>query len=306
MTEANSDALSTLVWARLVEEGQGAMVLESGRATDSTPNRTTDDETRGRPSSNYDGPPMDRENLAVVLSELARSLHEETSVADTLRGIVFAAVDTVPGAQDAALSVIEGRRGVQTQAGTSDLVYKADQVQYDTGQGPCLSSLYEQRTVRLPDMATETRWPLFTVQAGGLGVGSMLAIQLYVEQDNLGALNLYSREKHAFTDESEQVGLVFATHAALAMADARHQERLYLAMEVRDVIGQAKGILMERHKVTGDQAFTLLVRASQNTNKKLVEIARYLVDTGELADHGQTGRGRTDGGRTDGGRVMGR
>src|SRR5262249_46010498 len=131
---------------------------------------TGNDETRGRPSSNYVGPSGPRDDLAVVLSDLARSLHEETGVDDTLRGIVSAPVGTVPGVQEAALSVIEGRRGVRTHAGTSDLVYKVDQVQYDTGQGPCLSSLYEQRTVRLSDMETETRWPLFTAHAGGLGV----------------------------------------------------------------------------------------------------------------------------------------
>jgi AmiR/NasT family two-component response regulator len=110
----------------------------------------------------------------------------------------------------------------------------------------------------------------------------MLSFQLYVEQDNLGALNLYAHGTDAFTDESEQVGLLFATHAAVAMADAKQHQQLTRAIAVRDLIGQAKGILMERHKLTGDQAFTLLVRASQNTNTKLNEVARYLVETGEL------------------------
>jgi transcriptional regulator with GAF, ATPase, and Fis domain len=250
------------------------------------PADTSEEELRGRPSSSYAGPVACPDGLAAALGELARSLHDESGVEKTLQGVVFAAVGTVPGAQEAALSLIEGRRGVRTQAGTAELVYQVDQVQYDTGEGPCLSSLYQQRTVRLSNMATETRWPRFTVRAAELGVGSMLSFQMYVERDNLGALNLYSRDTDAFTDESEQIGLVFATHAALAMADARNQERLYQAMEARDLIGQAKGILMERHKVTDDQAFRLLVRASQNTNRKLVEIARYLVDTGELADRG--------------------
>jgi GAF domain-containing protein len=110
----------------------------------------------------------------------------------------------------------------------------------------------------------------------------MLSFQLYVEQDNLGALNLYAHDTDAFTDESEQVGLLFASHAAVAMADAQTQQHLTRAIAVRDLIGQAKGILMERHKLTGDQAFTLLVRASQNSNTKLNEVARYLVETGEL------------------------
>ncbi len=218
------------------------------------------------------------------MGDLARSLHEEDSVEDTLQGIVDAAVGTVPGAQYAGLSVIEGRLTVRTRAGTAGLVHQVDQAQYDTGEGPCLDALYEQHTVRLSDMATETRWPRFTYRSAELGVGSMLSFQLYVEKDNLGALNLYAREKHAFTDESEQVGLLFATDAAVAMADAQKNQQLSQAMAVRDLIGQAKGILMERHKLTGDQAFALLVRASQHTNTKLSEVARYLVETGELRD----------------------
>jgi transcriptional regulator with GAF, ATPase, and Fis domain len=218
----------------------------------------------------------------VTLGELARSLHEQGNVEETLHGIVAAAVGTVPGAEHAGLSVIEGRRAIRTRAGTADVVYKVDEVQYDTGEGPCLDALYQQHTVRLSDMTAETRWPRFTGQVAELGIGSMLSFQLYIEQDNLGALNLYAHDTDAFTDESEQVGLLFATHAAVAMADAQKKQHLTRAIAVRDLIGQAKGILMERHKLTGDQAFTLLVRASQNSNTKLNEVARYLVETGEL------------------------
>jgi GAF domain-containing protein len=157
------------------------------------------------------------------------------------------------------------------------------QAQYDTGLGPCLDAVYEQQTVRLADMTAEDRWPEFTRRATHLGVRSMLSFQLYVEQDNLGALNLYSRDTNAFDDESEHVGLLFATHAAVAMSGAQQQEQLSRAAAVRDLIGQAKGILMERHKLTADQAFTLLVGASQTTNTKLVDVARHLTETGELA-----------------------
>jgi transcriptional regulator with GAF, ATPase, and Fis domain len=240
------------------------------------------DAGQGRPSSSYTGPDSGFEDLAVTLGQLARSLHVQGSVEDTLHGIVAAAVGTVPGAEYAALSLIEARRVIRTRAGTADIVYKVDQVQYDTGEGPCLDALYRQHTVRLSDMAAETRWPRFTHQVAELGIGSMLSFQLYVEQDNLGALNLYAHDTDAFSDESEQVGLLFATHAAVAMADAQKQQHLTRAIAVRDLIGQAKGILMERHKLTGDQAFAVLVGASQNTNTKLTEVARYLVETGEF------------------------
>ncbi|MEU6411792.1 GAF and ANTAR domain-containing protein [Microbispora sp. NPDC046933] len=220
------------------------------------------------------------------MSDLARTLQDEDTAQETLDAIVGAAVDTVPGAQYAGLTAVIRRREVETPAGTGDLVRQVDKAQYETGEGPCLDAAYEHRTVRLSDMTQEDRWPEFTRRALDLGVKSMLSFQLYVQKDDLGALNLYSREKNAFDDESEHIGLLFATHAAVAMSGARQQEQLKRAIAVRDLIGQAKGVLMERHKVTADQAFSLLVRTSQQTNTKLVEVARYLVDTGELRTRG--------------------
>ena len=165
------------------------------------------------------------------------------------------------------------RNVVVTEAATGDLPRRSDQAQYDAGEGPCLDALYRQETVRVPDMAREPRWPAFTARAGGLGVGSMLALRLYVAGDDLGALNLFSEQSDAFDRESEHVALLFASHAALALFSARRLDDLKRGMDTRDLIGQAKGVLMERLGVTGDQAFGLLVRASQARNRKLSEIA---------------------------------
>jgi hypothetical protein len=131
-------------------------------------------------------------------------------------------------------------------------------------------------------MRTETRWPRFAQRAFHAGAGSMLSFQLYVEGDNLGALNLYARQPGAFDDESEHVGLLFAAHAAGAYAGAQKQDQLIAAMATRDLIGQAKGILMERYKISGDRAFSLLIRVSQNTHRKLRDVADELVRSGEL------------------------
>ncbi|MGC5016983.1 GAF and ANTAR domain-containing protein [Micromonospora sp. DT47] len=236
----------------------------------------------GEPSLSFRGKAAEVDTLAVRFSRLARSLQAERTVDDTLRAIVRAAAETVPGARHAGITEIEGRRRVWTPAATDDLVHRVDQAQYATGQGPCLTSLHEERTVRLPDMTVEDRWPDFTPRASALGVGSMLSFHLYLARDNLGSLNLYAPEPHAFTDESERVGLLFAAHAAVAMGGARKVAQLSRALDVRDLIGQAKGILMERHRLTGDEAFELLVTASQRFNVKLVEVAHRLVETGEI------------------------
>src|SRR5690348_9007058 len=203
----------------------------------------TDPEQRGQPSTQYTGR-VARNDLAEVLGDLARSLQDEQDVDQLLNEIAVAAVDTVPGAEHAGLMVVEARRNVTTRAVTAELVTQVDQAQYRTGEGPCLNAMYEQHTVRLSDMATDSRWPNFSREALATGVRSMLSFQLYVIRDNLGALNLYSSRVAAFTDESEQVGLLFAAHAAVAMAGARRQENLVRALTLRDLIGQAKGILM--------------------------------------------------------------
>jgi hypothetical protein len=129
------------------------------------------------------------------------------------------------------------------------------------------------------------------LQAAELGVGSMMCFQLFVAGDQLGALNMYSRTRAAFDGESQDIGLLFApSDAAVALACAEHEANLRAGMDNRDVIGQAKGILMERHKLTADQAFGVLVRVSQEMNRKLVDIARELSDTGAVPE----GRRRRD------------
>jgi transcriptional regulator with GAF, ATPase, and Fis domain len=241
---------------------------------------------RGRSSADGTGHSGGIDDLAIRLSDLARVLQDEQGVDETLQAIVDAAVDTIPGVQYAALSVVCHRRVVNTRAGTAALVFEVDRAQYETGEGPCLDAIYTQRTLRLSDMAAERRWPLFTARAAALGVGSMLSLQLFVQQDNLGALNLYSADKFAFDDDSEHVGLLFASHAAVAMSGAQQEEQLNKAIAARDVIGQAKGILMERYKVTADQAFTMLARVSQQTNIKLIEVARSLAHDGQFTERG--------------------
>jgi GAF domain-containing protein len=237
--------------------------------------------SQGLPSRSYTGDTTVNE-LAQTLSDVARSLQDEPNLSHTLQGITEAAVQTVPGARYAGISEVQGRRTIVTRAATAEVVMKIDQVQYATRQGPCVDAIYKQQTFRLGDMFTEHRWPDFIEQTVGMGIRGMLSFQLYVVRDNLGALNLYSDTPDAFTDESEYVGLLFASHAAVAMIGAQQRQNKDQALLTRDLIGQAKGILMERHRLTADQAFLLMVEASQRTNTKLTEIAQRLTESGEL------------------------
>lgn len=224
----------------------------------------------------------DDDSLSEQLGEVARSLQAEAATDAMLDEVVAAALRLIPGAQEASISVVTDRRNVPAENSSSELARAIDELQTEVGQGPGLDTIYEQQTVRVPDMRSERRWPDFARRAHELGVGSMLSFQLFVAGDNMGALNLFSREANAFDAESEQVGLVFASHAAVAFAEARHIDHLNLAVDSRDLIGQGKGVLMERYSIDNEQAFLVLVRVSQRTHRKLSDLARELVSTRQL------------------------
>jgi transcriptional regulator with GAF, ATPase, and Fis domain len=227
-------------------------------------------------------------DLAVRLTESARSLHQQRDPDETMRAVVAAAVALIPGAEEGSISVVVGRQRLHSEASTSEFANTLDQLQEATGEGPCLDAVYEQHTVRVDDTSSERRWPRFSAQACEAGAGSMLALQLFVEGDNLGALNLYARQVDAFDEESEHVGQLFASHAAMAYSTARRQSQLLRAVTTREVIGQAQGILMERHRITPDRAFAMLVNASQRANVKLRDIADTLVRTGVVLDEAES------------------
>jgi GAF domain-containing protein len=224
----------------------------------------------------------DPHRLVHQLSELARSMQAHSDTGTMLDEIVAAAVAMIPGADEGSISVITGRRQVTSQSPSGDLPRLVDAVQAEVGQGPCLDAVYQQQTVRVPDMATEQRWPDFTRRAAELGAASMLSFRLFVQADDLGALNLYSRHPRAFDEESERVGLLFAGHAAVAFAQAQKLDQLAVSVDTRDLIGQAKGILMERYDIDAVAAFATLVRASQHQNRKLRDLAEELARTGRV------------------------
>lgn len=219
---------------------------------------------RGQPSTQDHGT-ADLNVLAEQFGQLARQLQTLGDTEQTLEEVVRSAVRLIPGVDEGSISVVMQRRMVTSRHPSSDLPERIDALHEELRQGPCLDAVFEQQTVRVPDMANEQRWPLFAARAAEAGAASMLSFQLYVEGDNLGALNLYSRSVDAFDDESEQVGLLFASHAAAAFADVQQIDRLKQGLSTRDLIGQAKGILMERHKVTADQAFRMLYRSATTT-----------------------------------------
>ena len=232
------------------------------------------------PVGDRGGPP----DLGEVMGQIARSIQEEHGdVEATLQAITGAALDAVPGAESVSVSLVRGRR-VEPRAATDDLPREIDDLQSRLGEGPCLDALRHSTTVLVDDFEHDDRWPRFAAEARAQGVGSSLSFQLFASGDSLGALNVYARKPHAFGPEAESIGLVFASHASIALSAAQNEQNLRAAIDRRDLIGQAKGILMERHRLTAGQAFHVLVRASSHTNRKLFDIADELTSTGTLPD----------------------
>jgi transcriptional regulator with GAF, ATPase, and Fis domain len=216
---------------------------------------------------------------AETFAEVARALLAQKDVQQTLQKIVDMAVDTIEGCDYAAVSLLVRGKEVITGAATDDVARRVDDIQYATGEGPCLDAIRHHEVFESGDLAAEGRWPNFSTRAQEeTGITSMLCFRLFVEGDTLGALNLYSKATDHFDHESRTAGLVFAAHAALALAAAIHDEQMEEALQSRDVIGQAKGVLMAREGVTADQAFDMLRRASQRLNVKLREVAGSVVD----------------------------
>jgi GAF domain-containing protein len=226
------------------------------------------------PSELGHGPLVD---VAQALSDVARSLEAEPDLQRVVEGIVAAVTETVPGAEQAGC-----RFGRAEFCGPSPRPAiwreRLNAIEHELDEGPCVQAVVEHRSYRIDDMSTDTRWPRFAAAAHAHGVRSMLGYRLFTSGRTLGALDLYSSKLNAFNAESEVVGELFAAHAAIALIGSTQQAEWKTALNSRDTIGMAKGILMHRERLTEELAFTLLVSASQKANIKIHDLAVWLVD----------------------------
>ncbi len=228
------------------------------------------------------------DDLAVVFADIARHLQAGATPEQVQERVARAAVDTVEGCDHAAISVVRRHGGIETVAATDDVPPRVDAIQYEVGQGPCLGAISEDEVYLIDDLADDERWPPFSRRAAQeTGVRSMLSFRLFVEGDTIGALNLYSRNPGAFDEHARAVGTVLAAHAAIAVQGARQRartEQLDRALESNREVGMAMGVLMAQGRMTRQEAFTVLRRASQHLNRKLHDVAVELVDTGRLPE----------------------
>jgi GAF domain-containing protein len=230
-------------------------------------------------------------DLAANFAETARILFTAGSVTDTLASVVELAVTTVDGCDSAGLFLLEGET-VTTPVHTDSMVVDVDDLQRVTGEGPCLDAMAHRLIFYADDLPGDQRWPAFGPRAGAAGIRSVLALPL-TDRAQEGALNLYARYPGAFGVVDRGKAVILVSLAALALSTAhsnevvdRQTDNLHHALKTREMIGQAEGILMQRERISADEAFDILRRASQYLNLKLREVAQHLVDTGEGPDTG--------------------
>ena len=229
------------------------------------------------------------EGLAEEFATLTRSLLNAHTVAEALEHIVTAAHQVIDGVDLVSVTLRAPNGRFHTPIETGPVAIKLDQIQYDTGEGPCVDAARRSNPgfVHSEDLASEPAWPRFGPAAADHGFVSILATTLLPDSrppQLSGALNLYSRSAGTFDHQACDAALLLATHASLALAGVLAVEnaelreaQLNLALESRDVIGQAKGILMHRRGISADEAFGVLRRASQDLNIKLAALAQTVV-----------------------------
>ncbi len=226
---------------------------------------------------------------AVLLVHLAAHLQRVPDDPPlTAERIVHSALEVVPEADHASLTVHRGKRHWTSLAATSALALAADQAQYHLEEGPCIEAAEHAEWFRSGDVSTDARWPRWGPQAADLGVGSLLSVRLLSDGSPVGALNLYADERGHFADRDVvDLAFLYATHAAVALVTAEHVHGLATALTSRHTIGLAQGILMERHGLTARQSFALLQRMSSTTNVKLREVASRVAEgrVGAPDDH---------------------
>ncbi|MEU0896035.1 GAF and ANTAR domain-containing protein [Streptomyces massasporeus] len=224
---------------------------------------------------------MDWQKFAEEMALLARSLLKQDSVQQTLDEIAVSAVKLVDGCDAAGILAVRKGRAV-TLASYGDMVEESDRRQGELGEGPCFDLARRadgDRVFRVVDMTQpQPDWPRYAEAARDLGIGSMTGVLLYTHEQDFGALDLYARRPGAFTEEIATAGWLLASHAAVALADARTIDQLEHALETRHAIGEAMGILMERHGMSDEEAFGVLRNISQHHNIKLRDVAQRVRD----------------------------
>jgi len=230
-----------------------------------------------------DGLPL-ADELSAVFARMSGLLLSEETV-NTAVGLVTAlATDAIPGAVGAGVTLVDERGGKTTSGASGPVVEKADSMQYELDEGPCLTAWAQRALVRLDDVGSDRRWPRWCRAVDPLGLRAALSVPLVAGDRALGAVKVYARLPGAFDRQAEHLLVMFAAQAAILLANVqsvdsarRLSDGLKDALRSRDVIATAKGILMAREGIAEELAFAVLVAGAQREHKTLRDAAQAVV-----------------------------
>lgn len=225
--------------------------------------------------------------VADAMRTLTQRVAEDGADQSPLDGLVVVALERVPGARWVSVSVLRGGR-FTTAASTAEQAVRADVLQYEMGSGPCVDAVRKESLFVTGEVSTDSRWNEWGRRAHTeVGINSVLSQRLRLQDQSgvVAGLNIYSDRPEAFDRAAVGVALILATHGGLVLSThlASHRaEHLSRALQSNREIGVAMGILMNQHRFTRQEAFDVLRVASQNSNRKLSDIAAEVADTGAL------------------------
>ncbi|MFC1435514.1 GAF and ANTAR domain-containing protein [Streptacidiphilus sp. N1-3] len=219
--------------------------------------------------------------VAALWARTALRLHAHDGVPETLGAVVDLVGSVVKGIDHAGVTVLRAPGVIDSAAGSDPLVRRLDRLQQDANEGPCLEAMSGQDLVRTDYLAGDRRWPVFRGEAVALGIGSILSCRISTGDGPATALNLHAERPYAFDDEAVQTAAIYAVHAGLALAGAERVAQERGGRGSQPWIGEAVGILMERHTINSLQAHDLLFDAAQRLDVRVRDIATHVVETGQ-------------------------
>jgi ANTAR domain-containing protein/GAF domain-containing protein len=225
--------------------------------------------------------PNGNNTVVARLTELITGLDREgPETTAGLRELIEDGVRHMPGCQYAGITLAERGKGITSVVATHRHAMVLDMIQDRCGEGPCLAAAWRHHMMFVDDLNVDQHWPRYQREAlEQTPIRSIVSYELFEDEKSMAALNFYAEHPHAFSDESLEIGGIFATHVALAWSMMRRQDQFRSALASRDTIGQAKGVIMERFNLDAVEAFELLTRLSQQSNTKLIDIAKALIDS---------------------------
>lgn len=226
--------------------------------------------------------PLDE--LSGAIGRIRRLLLTEEKVDAAVQRLAMAIKDSVPGTIGAGVSVLDSQ-GRRTSHGATDrVVEEADALQYELGEGPCLTAWAAEESILVEDVRTDDRWPRWSAAVQGLPIRSVVSAALVADKESVGALKVYAVLPSAYTPATVRLLEQFAAPAATLLSHIQASELpqhisddLHAALESRDMVNRACGILMQRHGVGHERALEELMRRARRRRMSLAEASRQVI-----------------------------